>query len=567
MKKIFLVVFVILFCGLSFAQDEPLFEVKDGEVTIFSVTPSGITINGMKFKTVAEDNKLELYDANDKKLFYASPENARFIFHPTTDADRGGFAISTIASDDPTDEDGVNYIDLTPDNTFIGENAGFNNTEGTNNVFIGYASGFENIGVGGYTGDYNVFIGYESGMNNNITGESGQSNVFIGDACGKYNTSGRYNVFLGKETGMWSQTGNFNTYIGSQAGRGNLTGDGENNTCVGYMSGYKETASNNTYLGWWSAHEHTTGEGNTILGCKTGYSSVSGEQNTLLGHRAGYWNVSGAGNVFLGYQAGHAELGSNKLYIENSLSTTPLIYGEFDNDELVFNADVEITGTTTLNSDLSVAGSVNNGLSLSGTGSANGIKIGDDQTSSVTIYHNSTGLDLNAPGGRVYYGSFEYFEDGGSNECAFNSDLRPTQTDTYDLGTLSYKWQNVWATDGTINTSDIRDKENVTPVTYGINEIMQLNPVSFNWKGRNENKKKLGLIAQELLEVVPEVVKTHDEEIINEATGETQIIELERMGVYYSDLIPVLIKGMQDQQKMIDELNAKIIKLEEKLNN
>jgi len=36
--------------------------------------------------------------------------------------------------------------------------------------------------------------------------------------------------------------------------------------------------------------------------------------------------------------------GSNKLYIENSDSSSPLLYGEFDNDYLKINGDLEVTG-------------------------------------------------------------------------------------------------------------------------------------------------------------------------------------------------------------------------------
>ena len=45
---------------------------------------------------------------------------------------------------------------------------------------------------------------------------------------------------------------------------------------------------------------------------------------------AGFSNTAGSGNVFLGNEAGYKETGSNKLYIDNSDTSTPLIYGQFD---------------------------------------------------------------------------------------------------------------------------------------------------------------------------------------------------------------------------------------------
>ena len=75
--------------------------------------------------------------------------------------------------------------------------------------------------------------------------------------------------------------------------------------------------------------------------------------------------------------------------------------------------------------------------------------------------------------------------------------------------------------------------------------------------------KKLGLIAQELLQIIPEVVKTHEQIAIddNDRT-KTKSVEMERMGVYYSDLIPVLIKAIQEQQVTIESLKARIELLE-----
>jgi hypothetical protein len=57
---------------------------------------------------------------------------------------------------------------------------------------------------------------------------------------------------------------------------------------------------------------------------------TSGTQNTALGFEAGRLNITGSRNVFLGYQAGRSETTSDKLYISNTNTATPLIKGEFD---------------------------------------------------------------------------------------------------------------------------------------------------------------------------------------------------------------------------------------------
>ena len=55
---------------------------------------------------------------------------------------------------------------------------------------------------------------------------------------------------------------------------------------------------------------------------------------------------TGSSNVFLGFGAGIYETGSNKLYIANSNSGLPLVYGEFDNKLLYINGNFRATGTS-----------------------------------------------------------------------------------------------------------------------------------------------------------------------------------------------------------------------------
>ena len=67
-----------------------------------------------------------------------------------------------------------------------------------------------------------------------------------------------------------------------------------------------------------------------------------GSYNTAFGGDAGYNNVSGSGNVLIGYQAGYNETGSNKLYISNSNTSTPLLYGDFSTATLTVYSNLNI---------------------------------------------------------------------------------------------------------------------------------------------------------------------------------------------------------------------------------
>ena len=152
--------------------------------------------------------------------------------------------------------------------------------------------------------------------------------------------------------------------------------------------------------------------------------------------------------------------------------------------------------------------------------------------------------------GRLRIGT-ETIEDTGSNQLSFNASLLPDADNVMRLGNNSFRWVGVWAVDGTINTSDRREKKNIKNLKYGLNEVLQIQPVSFKWKNANNPDMKLGLIAQDLQKLIPEVVKTHIWEK-DETTGTIEKKELNRLGVYYSDLIPVLIKAIQEQQEIIE---------------
>ncbi len=145
---------------------------------------------------------------------------------------------------------------------------------------------------------------------------------------------------------------------------------------------------------------------------------------------------------------------------------------------------------------------------------------------------------------KIVFDSFDFLR--------VNAGIMPAQDAQYLLGTGTNRWINLWAVDGTINTSDRREKKNIKALKYGLNQVMQMQPVSFNWKTKNNQDLKLGLIAQDLQALIPEVVISHTWEK-DKVTGVLTKKELDRLGVYYSDLIPVLVKAIQDQQQIIDK--------------
>ena len=102
--------------------------------------------------------------------------------------------------------------------------------------------------------------------------------------------------------------------------------------------------------------------------------------------------------------------------------------------------------------------------------------------------------------------------------------------------------------------SDSRLKENITDATPKLDDVMKVKVKNFNFIG--EDLKQIGVVAQELEEVFPGLVKEDKQPDVNGEEG----------GIYksvkYSVLVPILLKAMQEQQDQIEDLKTRITQLE-----
>jgi hypothetical protein len=165
---------------------------------------------------------------------------------------------------------------------------------------------------------------------------------------GQNSNSGTNSISIGGSAGQYATSGN-SVYLGNGSGQGTSTtaNTGDFNSFVGYSSGYKNsTGAYNVFFGNNCGVNTTTGSYNTFIGERSGYTNQTGTNNVFLGRQSGYSNT-GSSNVFLGYQAGYFETGSDKLYIDNSNTATPLVWGDFANDQVKLNGKVGIGAVTT----------------------------------------------------------------------------------------------------------------------------------------------------------------------------------------------------------------------------
>ena len=217
----------------------------------------------------------------------------------------------------------------------------------------------------------------------NMTIQDNTSNITITpDGLRSYRplNTGLYNTAIGEKVLELNTAGQRNTAVGYSSL--NKVNGNSDNTAVGYNALKLTDNVENTAIGAEALSKNTSGNGNTALGFRALGEEFEGWQNIGIGTGAGM-NIYGGGynicigagamgstsfggidpanypennvavggfslancktgfnNVAIGYQAGASETGSNRLYIENSGTTTPLIGGDFANDVVGINMPI-----------------------------------------------------------------------------------------------------------------------------------------------------------------------------------------------------------------------------------
>jgi trimeric autotransporter adhesin len=450
-------------------------------------------------------------------------------------------------------------------NVFIGSQAGFTDGTGGYNVFIGTQAGYSNS-----SGLYNIALGRQSGYSTT----TGYRNIFIGDQAGNYNSTGDLNVMVGDWAGRFSTIGDRNIFLGAEAGYNNS--EGYDNIFLGYRAGYNNDLGYDNIAIGNQAGRKTEGNWNTMLGYLAGDSTVTGGSQVLLGYQAGRANTSGwntmvgslaggqsgtgtyntylglaAGeqatgdfNVFIGRWAGRFEgINNNKLVIETRYegtdnSNNALIYGDFLAKTLRINGDLSSVDIIASNDNPAVLGqhnvTANWGIGVKGVGGYIGVRGESTLTGGV--------------GTRV--GVYGAASGGATNYAGYFSG-------------------NVYATGTITQLSDKNYKKNIIPLAGSLMKIIDLQGVTYEWKSDSElstlnlNKgdgskeseslslnlpkgTQIGLIAQDVENVVPDIVQTNGAGL---------------KSVDYIKIIPLLIESIKDQQRQIEELKALVLSL------
>lgn len=171
-------------------------------------------------------------------------------------------------------------------------------------------------------------------------------------------------------------------------------------------------------------------------------------------------------------------------------------------------------------------------------------------------------------------GSVEYYTEGYDN-IGFSSWVSPLGShgasslgSNFGTNYDGWRWGTVYATNGTINTSDTTLKARISPIAYGLAQIRQIDPITYVWKEDRKFKDfvvpeedkqfHLGFNAQQLKTVIPEVVESwgwlHDQE------HDYKKVKYDALGVNYAEITPVVVNAVkeldQTQQNIIQNMTV-----------
>ena len=139
---------------------------------------------------------------------------------------------------------------------------------------------------------------------------------------------------------------------------------------------------------------------------------------------------------------------------------------------------------------------------------------------------------------------------------------RGSRDDAIDIGYINVKFDDVYATNGTIQTSDQNEKNTITDSDLGLDFVKRLSPKSYKFNGKT--RTHYGLIAQDVETVLSDINKSTTDfaGFIKGDVSEEQDGSNYRYALRYNEFIAPLVKAIQEQQTIIEDLKTRIETLE-----
>ena len=280
-------------------------------------------------------------------------------------------------------------------------------------------------------------------------------------------------------------------------------------------------AISNVAIGQTALYSITTGDFNTAIGQDALYNNETGFNNTASGYQALYYNKTGGRNTASGYQA----LYNNTTGVMNTASGNLALFSNTTGD---FNT---ASGYGALSSNTSGINNTASGflaLSSNTTGDYNtafGYKAmasAVDATNQTVIGYEATGqTDNSVVLGNDNVTAIYMAQDAGATVYAGDGDFTGNMTIGGDV----------------FVNSDARLKANIVSLGSTLAKLLLVDGKTYTMK--KDGKQKIGLLAQDIKNVFPELVSEDDHEML---------------AVNYQGLIPILINALKEQDAKISRL-------------
>ena len=451
------------------------------------------------------------------------------------------------------------------DNTAVGYLALYANTTGQENVAVGGgAFGIDGAAMqNNTTGFYNVAVGHRSLASQT----TGSQNTAIGYKTLYANVSGKGNVAIGSNA-LYANTADYNVAIGGQV-NGSINAPMVNNTtgtqniAIGTGSlGNNSTGSFNVAVGHTALQANTTASNNTALGGLALASNTTASNNTAVGYQAGYSNTTSGNNTYIGYQAGGNATGNGNVGVGVNVPGfyNSTLYSATGNGNTALGAGAGAgisSGSTNIaigNTAMAggpVTGSTNIAI---GWGAGIALTSGSSNTfvgSGKAGFANGAGCAMTTGSGNLILGNFSGNQ-GGLDIRTSSNNVVLSDGD----GNVAGRWANgggwyqlnnsaSWST-----TSDARIKEKVETIVNGLDVVMALRPVEFDYK--ISKKHTAGFIAQEYEVVLPDQI-IEDSNISDELKALTNG---EPVKGIQQNLVPYLVSAIQTLKAEFDAYKA-----------
>lgn len=479
-------------------------------------------------------------------------------------------------------------------NTAVGYKSLYSNSDGYLNTAVGVqslytnSSGFYNTAFGSYSlyfntsGSSNTALGHyalhsnTTGISNTASGilalysnSTGQANTANGGGALRFNTIGNYNVAIGVDALNNNTQGSWNTATGSYVLFSNTTGN--NNTAAGSGSLYlNTTGSNNTSNGYTAMYKNTSGSENTAYGNGALYNNTTGFNNTANGFEALYSNTTGNWNTANGLQS----LYYNSTGILNCAAGSRALYKNTIGSYNTANGYEALYNSTTGDDNVAVG---YQSLYLNSTGMYN-TSVGRRAN-----YSNSTGWGITALG----YAADVLSENVHNSTVIGYSGVvdASNKVRVGDNAITSIGGQVSWT-----SFSDGRFKKNLSENVPGLSFINKLKPVTYTVDiltldavlkshsklNDRQSDKDYILESEELASkttasqiiysgfIAQEVEQTAKELGYSFSGVDAPKSDNGVYGLRYAEFVVPLVKAVQEQQKIIEDLTKRIEQLERK---